>query len=310
MFFERSRLLRSPLPLVISIAALVLLPSTLFAQTGFRFLELGVGGRAAAMGDAYTSIASDGTAVYWNPAGLARMEGIQLNLAHAEWFEGVRHEYVGAGKRMGRHAIGGAFSGVFTGSIDRRDDKGRQTGTYGYYDMAAAVSYAYEARPDIWVGGTFKYLREGIDNHSGDGFAADFGFQWALPWEGVMAGAALRHVGPGITVNAEETKLPTVVQGGVSFSRLLQASGGTVLVSIEARKSREDDTNFLYGMEYIFPQGFAAQAGYRSGMDSADLSFGARLSRDMYTFSYAYVPYSDLVDVGDTHRISLGISFL
>jgi hypothetical protein len=288
----------------------MLLPAASPAQTGFRFLELGVGGRAAAMGEAYTSLATDGTAVYWNPAGLARMEGIKLHLAHAEWFEGVSHEYVGAGMRMGRHAIGGSFSGIFTGSMDRRDDKGRQIGTYGYYDMAAAVSYAYEARPDLWVGATGKFLREGIDNHSGNGFAADFGFQWLTPWEGVTAGAALRHLGPGITVNEEETKLPTAFQGGVSFRRQLVASGGTILVSLEARKSREDDTNLLYGADYVFPQGFSVQAGYRSGMDSADLSFGARMSRGMYSISYAYVPYSDLVDVGDTHRISLDISFL
>jgi hypothetical protein len=288
----------------------MLLPSLGVAQTGFRFLELGVGGRPSAMGEAYTSIAMDATAVYWNPAGLARMQGIEVSLAHAEWFEGVRHEYVGAGMRMGRHAIGGSFSGVFAGSMDRRDGRGRQIGTYGYYDMAAAFSYAYEAHHDIWVGGTLKYLREGIDQHSGNGFATDFGFQWATPWEGVMAGAALRHLGPGITVNAEETKLPTVLQGGFSFRRRLLSSGGTILVSVEARKSREDDTNLLYGADYIFPQGISVQAGYRSGMDSADFSFGARLSRGMYTFSYAYVPYSDLVDVGDTHRLSLDISFL
>lgn len=273
-------------------------------------MELGVGARPAAMGEAYTSLATDASAVYWNPAGLARMEGIKLHLAHGEWFEGVRHEYVGAGMRMGRSAIGGSVSGVFTGDIDRRDDKGRQIGTYGYYDMAAAISYAFEARNDIWVGATFKYLREGIDNHAGNGFAADLGLQWALPWKGVMAGAALRHLGPGITVNVEETRLPTVLQGGLSFRRQLMASGGTVLISVEARKSREDDTNLLYGADYIFPQGVSVQAGYRSGMDSADFSFGARLSRGMYAFSYAYVPYSDLVDVGDTHRLSLDISFL
>lgn len=251
----------------------------------------------------------DATAVYWNPAGLARMNGAALHLTHTEWFEGVRQEYIGAATRLGRHAIGGAVSGIFTGSIDRRDDRGRQIGTYGYYDLAAAFSYALEARRDLWIGATVKFLREGIDHYSGNGVAADLGVQWALPWNAVTAGAALRHLGPGITVNREETKLPTAFQGGLSFRQNMGGSGSAVLLSVEGRKSREDDANVLYGLDYVTPYGASLQAGYRSGTDSADVSFGARLSKGVYTFSYAFVPYSNLVDVGDTHRISLDIAF-
>nr|HPI73656.1 hypothetical protein [bacterium] len=49
------------------------------------FLEIGVGARAMAMGGAYTSIANDATALYWNPAGIAWMNGVQCELAHNEW---------------------------------------------------------------------------------------------------------------------------------------------------------------------------------------------------------------------------------
>ena len=43
------------------------------------FLEIGVGARALAMGGAFCSIADDGTAFYWNPAGLAFMRRPQLS---------------------------------------------------------------------------------------------------------------------------------------------------------------------------------------------------------------------------------------
>lgn len=277
------------------------------AQTGFRFLELGAGSRAAAMGDAYTSLASDPTAIYWNPAGLARMEGIKVHVTHSEWLLDVRHEYIGGAMRTGRHAFGGSVSGLFTGSIDRRDDKGRQVGTYGYYDLAATGAYAYAVRPDLWIGGSAKYIREGIDQFAGSGFAVDLGAQWQLPWRGVMAGAALRQLGPGITVNAEESKLPTAFQGGLSVRRPLGASGRAVLVSVEARTSRDSGANVLYGAEYQFPSIASLQMGYQSGMDNNDFSFGTKLSHGMYAFSYAYVPYSD--DWGNTHRLSLDIDF-
>src|SRR4051812_12026337 len=45
---------------------LLLLPATAFAQS-----EGPVGVRAAGMGGAFTAVADDGSAAYWNPAGFA-----------------------------------------------------------------------------------------------------------------------------------------------------------------------------------------------------------------------------------------------
>ena len=38
--------------------------------TAAKFLHMNVGSRAVGMGGAFTSIANDATAMYWNPAGL------------------------------------------------------------------------------------------------------------------------------------------------------------------------------------------------------------------------------------------------
>ena len=39
--------------------------------TAAKFLSIGVGSKAVGMGGAYTSIANDATAMYWNPAGVS-----------------------------------------------------------------------------------------------------------------------------------------------------------------------------------------------------------------------------------------------
>src|SRR5436309_2303736 len=36
-------------------------------------LSLGMGPRAAAMGEAFTGLADDASAIYWNPAGMSRL---------------------------------------------------------------------------------------------------------------------------------------------------------------------------------------------------------------------------------------------
>src|SRR5205823_560162 len=57
------------------------------------FLKIGVGARAAGMGDAYTAIADDGTATFWNAAGVARVERTEISLNHNSWVGGLLEEH-------------------------------------------------------------------------------------------------------------------------------------------------------------------------------------------------------------------------
>ncbi len=54
-----------------------------------EYLNIGVGGRALAMGGSVTATANDITAGYWNPAGLMSVKpDFQIGLMHAEYFAG------------------------------------------------------------------------------------------------------------------------------------------------------------------------------------------------------------------------------
>lgn len=44
-------------------------------------LGLGVGARAIGLGGAFSAVADDGSALFWNPAGMARMKTSQLNFS-------------------------------------------------------------------------------------------------------------------------------------------------------------------------------------------------------------------------------------
>ena len=58
--------------------------------TGMAFLKVGIGGRAVAMGGAYSAVSGDATAGYWNPAGLIGIEGRDVVWMHFAWFQGIR----------------------------------------------------------------------------------------------------------------------------------------------------------------------------------------------------------------------------
>ena len=50
-----------------------------------QFLKIGVGGRAAALGEAFIAVANDASALYWNPAGLVQFEENQVMFSHNSW---------------------------------------------------------------------------------------------------------------------------------------------------------------------------------------------------------------------------------
>src|SRR5258708_37140292 len=81
------------------IVLFLLTPLPLLAQvngagsTSTNFQKIGMGARAVGMGEAFSSVSDDATAVFWNPAGLILAKGTQFNLTHAEWLQGVTNEF-------------------------------------------------------------------------------------------------------------------------------------------------------------------------------------------------------------------------
>lgn len=65
-----------------------------FRKYSNEFLNIGVGARGLAMGSAQVASVNDGTAGYWNPAGLAFVQHPNINAMHAEYFSGIgKYDY-------------------------------------------------------------------------------------------------------------------------------------------------------------------------------------------------------------------------
>lgn len=89
---------KSPILIVLTMSLLL----SQYGKAQFRkysneFLNIGAGARGLAMGSAQIASVNDGTAGYWNPAGLVNVkEEPQLSLMHAEYFAGIgKYDYAG-----------------------------------------------------------------------------------------------------------------------------------------------------------------------------------------------------------------------
>lgn len=83
--------------LLVTLILIVLLQPTFaqFRKYSNEFLNIGAGARGLGMGGAQVATVSDGTAGYWNPAGLVNVkDNPQVNLMHAEYFAGIgKYDY-------------------------------------------------------------------------------------------------------------------------------------------------------------------------------------------------------------------------
>src|SRR5512142_979885 len=81
-------------------------------STGLAFLKLGAGGRALGMGEAFTSLATDPSATYYNPSGISYSGGPQLLIMHKEWIQDSRTEFLAATTRLDNVALGVSVNGT------------------------------------------------------------------------------------------------------------------------------------------------------------------------------------------------------
>ena len=141
------------------------------AQTGLKFLNVGVSARQAALADAFT--ASDGysASIFYNPAGMARIPGlVDVSLGRVNWIADIKHGYaaVAISPSNGDYGVVGlSFQYAEYGEIQATI---LANNTQGYLDIgtirpnayAVGLSYARALTDKFSVGGNVKYVRQDL----------------------------------------------------------------------------------------------------------------------------------------------------
>ncbi|MCX5800246.1 MAG: PorV/PorQ family protein [Candidatus Eisenbacteria bacterium] len=271
--------------------------------TGLSFLKIGVGARAAAMGSAQVAVAADATSLYWNPAGLAFVDGWNLHVSHNEWLQDMRYEYLAAAKRWGRHGLGLSFSGLYMDELDRYDETGRYLGGFGFYDIAVTGGWGMTVKPGVYVGSSVRMLVEQIDDVTARGFAMDFGARYETPVPNLSLGAGIFNVGPKMKFDVEEFDIPRTISCGAAYTLPLAQWSGSLLMAADLVSYRGEDVKTHVGAEYNFRNLASVAVGYKFGYDVEGFSAGVGVSRGSLSLGYAYSAVGS--ELGDAHRVSL-----
>lgn len=202
---------------VVAIAvALLFVPShsqvSKVGTVGFKFLDIGVGGRAQAMGEAYAALGNDAAAVFWNPAGIANVQGGDLFAGYTSWPADINLYSVALAYKTNMPAIGPstmAFSGTLlnTGLMNRTteyDPDGDFSGTFGYEDYSFGLTMGKYLTDRFAIGATVKMIHEKIADWDKNSWAVDIGTYYETGFKSIRIGMSIMNFGPDVTFSVDE----------------------------------------------------------------------------------------------------------
>ncbi len=282
-----------------------LLTSRVSAQVGTAgmpgaYLYSGVGARAIGMGGAYTAIASDVTAVYWNPAALATQNPYQFSFMHNSLFMGTAVDFIVASaptENYGSFGLGLLTLG--SGNFEQRSVLNENLGDFSMRDLAFFVSWAQEVYPDISVGVNYKFVNQKILNYGGSGHGFDLAVKTRL-FDRLDAGLMLANVlSPKVTLVSESESYPLQIRTGLSSTFLDEK----LTLSTEfSNTSGWGSPQLHFGAEYMAMPNLALRIGVNDGL----FSLGAGFTFQKYGVDYGTANNSVL---GASHRFALNYTF-
>ena len=312
--------------------------------TAAKFLSVGIGPRANAMGGAYTSIASDASALYWNPAGVVNLDKYQAMFTYTNLFNDLDinlnyFAFVIPAEDLGSFGI--SVTALDYGDMDVTTEYYPEgTGEkFSAASYAFGLSYAKNLTEWFAAGITIKYITEQIFNSSANGVAFDAGTLFKTPFYDIKFAVMISNYGPPMSMSGEDLlirydsdpsrqgnnqtvdayyktdnfELPLNLQIGISkdFQFL---DGQRLILSVDATHPSDNLEYANVGAEFSFLDNLISVRGGYSGLFLEDnqegLTLGVGLNYALGIFAVGFdYSYQDSKYLNYTNSFAVSFQF-
>jgi hypothetical protein len=306
------------------------------------FLSISQGARAAGMGSAFVAIADDPSAMFWNPAGLAKIQGGSALIERTNWIAGINYNFLAVSYNLG--AYGSLGLSFIASDIDEmnvttiREPEG--TGeTFKVTDMAISLAYAINLTENFSIGFSPKLIQQSIWRMSATAFAIDLGVQYITPFDGAVLAMSISNFGTKMKLDGksslvlydpdlsttgnngmipaylqtDEWELPLNFRVGLSYVPI-KTEMHSLTVAVDAAHPSDDYESVNIGGEYSFYDIVYLRAGYKSlFLQDAEESytFGFGIKKMIFGGVGLKVDYSygEFGRLNNIQKFSVGLTF-
>ena len=306
------------------------------------FLMIANGARPTAMGEAFTAVADDLSAVSWNPAGLGSLPSLQAMVSYAAWFADTGFSTVSIGGPVfPGHVLAGTFYSFHVPRI--ANVPAEIEAPVDLSDYAVGLSYAWAMTDRLAIGAGARLLSTAIQQKdspdlNASGALLDLGFLYRNDDPPVSGGIVLQNMGPHIKFRDAEAPTPFWARLGFGWRayrdewlnltgafdasfpvetryHLQVPDGGiTEIYKASIKGPSQNRFNIGFGAECWIADVLALRGGYtiRMGSDISSPSAGAGLRFPMspfvYNLDYSYSFWGALS--ANVSRVSFSMSLL
>ena len=306
-------------------------------QTGVGMLDVAAGARACGMGEAFTVIGQDASALFYNPAGIGEIDAnFDLSVGGTQWISDINYLY-----------LAGAFNADIWGSFGFSlmvPDYGEFYGTRvdpnataGYVDIGifhvnafcAGVAYAREFTDKFTVGLQTKYVSQHLGSSLIGVFedtiavdtivreneistlSYDFGLLFYPGFKSFAFGMSVRNFSPRVAYEVVGFETPLTFALGVGMD-ILDLFGEypdySLNIGADMLHPRDAEEQYHLGTEFAYKDMLFLRAGYKFNYYAEGLNAGVGIQLSGVKLDYSYSAY-DLQGFDMVNRASAGFSF-
>jgi hypothetical protein len=256
--------------------------------TSAEFLLMGAGARGMALGPAYSALTRDVESLYYNPAALSLMSGLETAVTVMPYFADTRYLWAGIAMPIsgGEYGIGLSIANYGFGSsplYTEQDPNNESQLTYSVNETVIGLSFAHSFIDRFSGGVTAKLIKDNLGQTSGTAVAFDIGTNYHAEFMGKpisMAfviqnlGTTIKHTGTGLDFNAvpesgdqefpgqaidpeaagfktQSSALPVVFRVGAAYDVLASTSSRLTLMG-EFNEFYNSSASFGVGSEFAW----------------------------------------------------------